>query len=124
MPTISTPQKAGVALGALLSLTGVPGVLAPTPEGDTGPPFIILAVGTVLGLIGLVAAAMAWRGGRGAMRVLAGAIIIGSLTAVPAFFVDVPAPVKLAVGISVLVSVVAVILMFTPSSRPVLQASS
>lgn len=124
MSTISKPQKTGVALGALLSLISVPGVLAPTPEGETGPPFTILVVGTALGLIGLVAAAMAWRGGRGAMRVLAGAIIISSLTAVPAFFVDVPALVKLAVGISVLVSVVAVILMFAPSGRPVPQASS
>jgi hypothetical protein len=52
------------------------------------------------------------------MRILAGAIIISALTGLPAFFVDVPAWLKLLVAISVLTSVAAVVLMFTPSQRP------
>jgi len=118
MTTLSKPQKVGVALAALLSLAGLPSVLTPTPEGETGPPYVVLALGTVLGFIGLVAAVLAWRGHRGALRVLAGATIISALTGVPAFFVDVPALLKLLVAVSVLVSVAAVVLMFTPSRHP------
>jgi hypothetical protein len=45
-----------VALAGLLSLTSLPGALTPTPEGQTGPPYIVLVLGTVLGIVGLVAA--------------------------------------------------------------------
>ena len=117
MSALSTPQKVGVALAIVLSLTSLPSALTPTPEGETGPPYVVLVLGTVLGLVGLVAAVLAWRGNRGALRVLAGAIIIGALTGVPAFFVDVPAWLKLLVAISVLLSVAAVVLMFTPSKH-------
>jgi len=115
MSALSTHQKIGVALAAVLSLTSLPGVLVPTPEGETGPPYVVLLLGTVLGVVGLVAAVLAWRGNRGALRVLAGAIIISALTGVPAFFVDVPAWLKLLVAISVVLSVAAVVLMFTPN---------
>ena len=118
MSKSSFPQKIGVTLAALLSLTSLPGALAPTPEGETGPPYVVLVLGSILGVVGLVAAVLAWRGSRSAMRVLAGTIIIGALTGLPAFFVDVPAWLKLLVGISVLMSVAAVVLMFTPNRRP------
>jgi heme A synthase len=71
-----------------------------------------------------VAAVLAWRGDRGALRVLAGAIIISALTGVPAFFVDVPAWLKLLVAISVLLSVAAVVLMFTPSRNAARQPAT
>ena len=114
----SSPQKVGVALAALLSLTSLPGAFTPTPDGETGPPYVVLVLGSILGLVGLVAAVPAWRGSRGAMRVLAGAIIVSALTGVPALFVDVPAWLRLLTGISVLMSVAAVVLMFRPSQRP------
>ena len=47
---------------------------------------------------------LAWRGNRAALRVVAGSLM-NLLTALPAFFVDVPAWIKLAVGVSVLLSV-------------------
>ena len=115
MSTLLKPQKVGVGLAALLSLISLPGALTPTPEGETGPPYVVLVLGSVLGLVGLVAAVLAWRGNRGALRVLAGVTIISALTGVPAFFVDVPAWLKLLVAISVLLSVAAVVLMFTPN---------
>ena len=118
MSMLSKPQKLGVALAGVLSLIGLPSALTPTPEGETGPPYVVLVLGSVLGLVGLVSAVLAWRGNRGALRVLAGATIISALTGVPAFFVDVPAWLKLAVAVSVLVSVAAVVLMFTPSRHP------
>ena len=43
------------------------------PRRRGGPPFGVLVLGTVLGVIGLVAVIIAWRGNRGALRVAAGA---------------------------------------------------
>ena len=80
----------------------------------------ILVLGSVLGVIGLVAVVIAWRSGnRAAIRVAAGALIINLLASLPAFFVDVPAGIKLLVGIGVLVTVLAVALMFSPSRQSV-----
>ena len=74
----------------------------------------MLWAGTVLGIVGLVAVVIAWRtGNRGALRVAAGAIIITALTAVPAFFVDVPAWLKAAAAVGVLLTIAAVVLMFS-----------
>ncbi len=120
MSPTTTRQKTGLVLAGLLSAINIPSVFFPTPEGDTGPPLAILAVGSILGVIGLVAVIIAWRtGNRAAIRVAAGALIINLLTSLPAFFVDVPAVVKLLVGVSVLLTVLAVALMFSASRRAV-----
>lgn len=118
MNAISTRQKVGLVLAGLLSLANIPSVLVPTPDGEVGPPFVILVVGTVLGVIGLVAVIIAWRtGNSAAFRVAAGTLILNLLASLPAFFVDVPAVVKLLTGVSVLVAVLAVVLMFSPARR-------
>ena len=49
---------------------------------------------------------------------MAGAIIVITLTSLPAFFVDVPMWVKVLVGVSVVWTVVAVVLMFSGDRRP------
>lgn len=114
----TTQQKVGLVVCGLLSLANVPSVLVPaTPEGEAGPPLAILALGSVLGLIGLVATVLAWRGQRVALRVAAGAIIVAALTGLPAFFVDVPMAVKALVGASVVLTVLAVVLMFSGPRR-------
>ena len=115
----SPRQKIGLLLAGFLSLTAVPSVLTPTPDGEVGPPFGILILGTVLGVVGLIAVVAAWRGNRPALRVAAGAVILNMLTSLPAFFVDVPAWLKLLVGVSVLISITSVVLMFSPARRPV-----
>jgi hypothetical protein len=119
MNRTSARQKVGLGLAALLSVTAVPSVLNPTPDGEVGPPFGIVLLSTVLGVIGLVAVVAAWRGNRGALRVAAGAVILNTLTSLPAFFVDIPAWVKLLVGVSVLIGIASVVLMFSPARRPV-----
>ena len=48
----------------------------------------------------------------------AGALIISALTAVPAFFVDVPAFLKIFAAFSVLLTIAAVVLMFSSERRP------
>ena len=115
----STRQKVGLVLAGLLNLINIPGAFSPTPDGETGPPYAILVLGSVLGVIGLVATVIAWRGNRTALRVAAGPLVLNALTSLPAFFVDVPVFIKLAVAGSVIVTVVTLILMFSTTRRPV-----
>ena len=114
----STKQKVGLVIAGLYSLASIPGFLGAPDPGQEGPPMAILLVGSVLGVIGLVAVIMAWRGNRVALRVAAGAVIVNTLTGLPAFFVDVPMFIKALVGLSVLVTVLAVVLMFSTDRRP------
>jgi hypothetical protein len=119
METTSGRQRTGLVLAGVLSAINIPSAFTPTPDGEVGPPFGVLVLGTVLGVVGLVAVVLAWRGNRGALRVAAGALVINLLTALPAFFVDVPVWIKLAVGLSVLATVAAIVLMFSGARRPV-----
>jgi len=122
MSTITNPtatpqrtrnQKVGLVLCGVYSLANVPSALVPTPEGETGPPLGVLVVGSLLGVVGLVCTVLAWRGSDVALRVAAGAIIVVTLTGLPAFFVDVPMAIKALVAFSVILTVVAVALMFS-----------
>ncbi|MEP6667381.1 MAG: hypothetical protein ABJA81_13110 [Nocardioidaceae bacterium] len=118
-PTTSR-QQVGLGLAGLLSALSIAAGFFPTEDGDVGPPLAILILGSVLGVIGLVAVVIAWRNGnRAAIRVAAGSLIINLLTSLPVFFVDTPAFVKVLVGISVIVTVLAVAMMFSPAHRPV-----
>jgi hypothetical protein len=118
MNTTSKRQKVGLLLAGIYSALNILGVLFPTPDGQDGPPIGILIIDSVLGLAGLVAVIVTWRtGNRAALRAAAGAIIIITLTALPAFFVDVPAGIKLLVGVWVLLTIAAVVLMFSPGRR-------
>jgi hypothetical protein len=114
---LTTRQKVGLVLGGLYCLTNIPSVLFPSTGGEDNPPMSILVVSSVLGVVGLVAVVLAWRGNRPALRIAAGAIIIITLTGLPAFFVDVPMAVKALVGSSVVLSVVIVVLMFSGDRR-------
>lgn len=118
MDIVSTRQKVGLVLAALINLTAIPSVLFPTPDGDEGPPMAVLVVTTILGLIGLVAVVLAWRGNKLALRVAAASLIVQALLAIPAFFADIPAGIKLAAGASVVVTIIALVLMFSPARRP------
>jgi hypothetical protein len=116
--SVTGKQKAGLIICILYGLGNIPAILTPTPDGEEGPPMAILVIGSILGVVALVAAILAWRGNRPALRVAAGAIIIVTLTGLPAFFVDVPMFVKAIVGVSVVLTVVAVVLMFSGDRRP------
>jgi hypothetical protein len=115
---VTGKQKAGLVICLIFGLGNIPSVLTPTPDGEEGPPMAILVIGSILGVVALVAAILAWRGSRLAMRIGAGAIIVMTLTGLPAFFVDVPMFVKALVAASVVLTVVAVVLMFSGERRP------
>ena len=103
-----------------LLLDSLGGGSAPAFEVGTFPWSYGLVTLGILGVgLGLVAVVLAWRGNRGAVRVAAGALVVNLLTALPAFFVDVPVWIKLAVGLSVLATVAAIVLMFSGARRPV-----
>lgn len=113
-------QRIGLVLAGLLSAVSFVTAFGPsTPEGEVGPPPVVLWAGAVLGAVGFLAVAVAWRsGGRSALRVAAGALIITALTSVPAFFVDIPPLIKTFAAVSVLLTVAAVVLMFSGARRP------
>ena len=112
-------QKAGLVLAALISAANIPSAFSPTPDGKEGPPYAVLLVGAILGVLGLVAAGLAWRGNGTALRVCAGSLIVNLLLTLPAFFVDVPAWIKAASAFFTLLTIAAVVLMFSIARRPV-----
>jgi glucose-6-phosphate-specific signal transduction histidine kinase len=116
--TWSTKNKVGLGLAIFYGAVNIPSVLTSTPEGEEGPPFAILIICSVLGIVAVVAAIVAWRGrNRAAARLAAASVIIITLTSLPAFFVDVPAFIKALVAVSVLLTVAIVVLMFSPARR-------
>lgn len=118
MNTTSTRQKVGFVIAGLISAGNIASVLFPTPEGQDGPPPLILVLDALLGIVGLIAIVVAWRtGNRAAIRVAAGAIIVAMVTGLPAFFVDVPVEIKAATGVFGLLTIAAVVLMLSPSGR-------
>ncbi|MCU0300526.1 MAG: hypothetical protein MUF35_02840 [Candidatus Nanopelagicales bacterium] len=113
----STRNKVGFVLAILLAVPNLFGPLFPTPDGEVGPPMLVLALGAVLGVVTIAAVVLGWaRGTRAAIRVASAAIIVSAVTALPAFFApDVPAGLVVIAAVSVLTSIVAVALMLAPA---------
>jgi hypothetical protein len=115
---LSTKNKVGLVLAGLLGLVDLPSFLQKTPEGEVGPPYGILVLGSICGLITVIAVVVGWvKANRGAIRVAAGARVVSMLTALPAFFVDVPAGIKILVTAAVILTVVSVVLMLSPARQ-------
>ena len=117
--TWSTKNKVGFVLALVYAITNLPSVFFPTDTGgEAGPPFAILLVCTILSAVALVATVVAWRSGsKAANRLSAASLIVVTLTSLPAFFVDVPAVVKIFVAAGVVWTIVMVVLMFSPPKR-------
>jgi len=114
----STKNKVGLGLAVLYAAVNVPSAAAPAPGGDVGPPMAILIVCSILGVVALASAVIAWRkGSRSAARLAAGSLIVITLTSVPAFFVDVPAGIKVLVSVGVVLTIAIIVLMFSPTKR-------
>jgi len=120
----STRNKVGFVLAILFAVPNLIGPLFPTPDGEVGPPMLVLALGAVLGVVTIAAVALGWaRGSRAAIRVASAAIIVGAVTALPAFFAPgVPAGLRVVAAVTVLVAIITVVLMLTPA-RPIAQAA-
>lgn len=111
----TTRNKVGLGLAIFYGLTNIPSVLAPSGgDGDDGPPFAILVICSILGVVATVAGIVAWRRrSRPAARLTAASVVVITLTSLPAFFVDVSAGVKVLVAAGVVLTVVIVVLMFS-----------
>ncbi len=116
---LSTKNKVGLVIAGLLGLADILFFfLMPTPEGEVGPPDGILILGFVCAVVTMVAVIVAWtKANRGAIRIAAGARIVSMLTALPAFFVDVPAGIKILVTAAVVLTVGSVVLMLSPARQ-------
>lgn len=113
----TTKNKIGLSLAIFYAITNIPTVFIPRGGGE-GPPFAIGLISTLLALVAAPAAVVAWRrGSRAAARLTAASLIVITLTALPAFFVDVPAGVKVIAASGILLQVVTVLLMFSPPQR-------
>lgn len=111
----STKNKVGLGLAIFYAVLNIPSALLPTPEGEAGPPVAILVVCSILGVVALASGIIALRkGSRPAARLAAGSLIVITLTSLPAFFVDVPAGIKVLVSASVLLTIAIVVLIFSP----------
>lgn len=114
----STKNKVGLGIAMAYALTNLPSAITPVPEGVTGPPMAILWACTVLSAVAIVAGVVAWRNGsRPAARLTAASMILVTLTSLPAFFVDVPAGIKVLVAAGVVLTVVFTVLIFSPAKR-------
>lgn len=117
--TWSRRNKVGFGLALVYAVGNLPSALLPTGTGDeAGPPLAILWVDTVFSAIALVACIVAWRSGsRAAARLAVGSLVVVTLTALPAFFVDVPAGIKILVAASVLWTLAFTVLILSPAKR-------
>lgn len=115
----STKNKVGLGLAIFYAVTNLPSAFVPVDTGEeAGPPMAILVVCSVLAAVALVAAVVAWRtGSRPAARLTAASLIVVTLTSLPAFFVDVPAGIKILVAAGVAITIAIVVLMFSPPKR-------
>jgi hypothetical protein len=120
-PSLTARNRAGLIITFLLGLMNVPSIGMPSGGGDDGsdgPPFGVLVVGSILGVIMVVACWTAWRNGnRARVRVAAGASIVAVLTSVPAFFVNVSAVIKVLTAVTVVAAFVGVVLMLSAERR-------
>ena len=108
MPSpVTARTRAGLVIAALLGVGDVVSAFFPTPDGQVGPPLPVVLLGGV-----------AWRtGGRGALRIVAGLRVLSAITALPGFFVDIPAWLKLLTAVFVVLTVVCGVLVLTPARR-------
>lgn len=115
--TYSTANKVGFVLAILLGAGGLVGLAFPTPEGEVGPPLPVVVFNAVVGVVIVAAVLVGWlRGSRAATRAAAIILVLSAITALPAFVApDVPAPLVMAAGVSVALTIVAVVLMLKPN---------
>jgi tryptophan-rich sensory protein len=115
----TTKNKVGLGLAVLYAVVNIPTVFIPVDNADgDGPPFAISLICTILAVVATVAGVIAWRqGSRPAARLTAASLIVITLTALPAFFLDVPAGIKVVAAVGVVLMVVIVALMFSGPQR-------
>lgn len=115
---MSTTFRAGLVVLGVLSLADLAAPLM--TDGET-PPMEIALIGSALGAVSLLLAALAWRGRTGPAIGLVAVRALSALTAVPAFFVSgVPAAVMALAGTAIALTVIGSVLVLAGLRRPAL----
>ncbi|MGK2875529.1 MAG: hypothetical protein ACSLEW_07790 [Nocardioides sp.] len=116
MAQLSRPQVAGHVLGIVLGLAHLSILGAPTDGEEAGPPLAILILGAVVGLAVVVLLIYSWRRDAHAPRRIAAVLLVlAALGALPGLLVaDVEVALRLAAGGLVLLTVIALVLLFYP----------
>lgn len=111
----SLGNRIGFTLAALVGALNIASIAQPTPDGEVGAPFGVLVADAVIGAATLGLVAYAWlRRSRFAARLVAALLVLMVVSALPAFFVDVPGSVKAMVSVAVLLTVVTCALVLSP----------
>jgi hypothetical protein len=118
---MSALYRSGVVLLGVLSVIDL---TAPLYTDGQHPPMIIAVIGSVLGLVSIVLAVLAWRGRVAAAVGLSVVRVLSALTAVPAFYVGgVPSPIMAVAGTFIILTVVGVVLTLAGLRRPALASA-
>jgi hypothetical protein len=116
MTQLSRPRTAGHVLGMALGLAHLSILGVPTDSGEPGPPLAVALAGAVVGVAVIALLAVSWR--RDATtprRVAAVLLFVAALGALPGLLVSgVDVVLQLLAGALVLLTVVAVVLLFYP----------
>jgi hypothetical protein len=123
LTTEATPTatvRAGLALSAVIGLSTIPFLFPIIDWGAEEPPFAMMLLSFVIGMVSVACAIVAWNSGnRKAIRINAGALIFNALTTVPGLFVDASAFIKVFSAVSIIGSLVAVVTTMRRERTPV-----
>ncbi len=119
--TTPTPSvRAGLALSAILGLSNIPFLFADIDWGAEEPPFAMLLMNAVIGMVSVVCAILAWKSGnRKAIRINAAALIVNALLVVPGLFVETTTFIRIVSAVTIVVTLVAVVLTMRRERMPV-----
>jgi hypothetical protein len=113
---MSALYRSGIVLLGILSVIDL---TAPLYTDGQHPPMIIAVIGSVLGLVSILLAVLAWRGRTAAAVGLCVVRVLSALTALPAFWVTgVPGPVVAVAGTFVVLTIVGVVLTLAGLRQP------
>ena len=116
----SSRVRAGLALGAVVGAVNFAFIFYTGDWGPEDPPFALVALQGLIGLVSVVIAFLAWQtASRKILRINAGALIVNAVGVVPGVLMDGPAFIRIASAALILGSVPAVILMMRRDRNPV-----
>ncbi len=106
---MTTSVRVGIILLGVLSVGDVAGLAL---TDGSHPPYLVAALGAVLGVASLYFVVTAWRGNHSALRPLLALRILSAVTAIPAFFVsDAPGAAVGSAAAIIVLTVVGVLLV-------------
>jgi hypothetical protein len=111
----TTNLKFGIAICAFLAVTDIAG-LASTGMDDA-PPFAVIALGAVLGVVTLAALRPALRQVQAGLRTVIGTRVASALSSLPPFFIDVPTYIRVACAVAIALAVLGVGLVLPYARR-------